>query len=37
VALFTGARLEEIGQLDVADVMEEDGVKFLFIPCRPKH
>jgi integrase len=31
VALFTGARLEEIGQLDVADVMEEDGVKFLFI------
>jgi len=31
VALFTGARLEEIGQLDVADVMEENGVKFLFI------
>jgi integrase len=31
VALFTGARLEEIGQLDAADVMEEDGVKFLFI------
>lgn len=31
VALFTGARLEEIGQLDVADVMEEDEVKFLFI------
>ncbi len=31
LALYTGARLEELGQLHVADVREEDGVWFLAI------
>jgi integrase len=31
LALFTGARLEELGQLHVADVREEDGIPFLAI------
>jgi integrase len=31
LALWTGARLEELGQLHVADVREEDGVRFLAI------
>jgi integrase len=31
LALFTGARLEELGQLHVADVREEDGVPYLAI------
>jgi integrase len=31
LALFTGARLEEIGRLDTADVCEEEGVQYLFI------
>lgn len=29
LALFTGARLEELGQCRVADVKEEDGIPFL--------
>lgn len=31
VALFTGARLEEIGQLRVVDVCEERGIPYLFL------
>lgn len=31
LALYTGARLEELGQLRVTDVREEDGVLFLAI------
>ncbi len=35
LGLFTGARLEEIGQLDVADLMEEDGVNYLYVHGDP--
>ena len=31
LALYTGARLEELGTLTVGDVRERDGVRFLFI------
>ena len=31
MALFTGARLEELGRLDVKDVGEEQGVPYLFL------
>lgn len=31
LGLFTGARLEELGRLEVTDVGIEDGVQFLFI------
>jgi integrase len=31
LALFTGARLEELGRLEVADVREEQDVTYLFI------
>lgn len=31
LALFTGARLEELGRLDVADIRDEDGIAFLAI------
>ncbi|NPD69036.1 site-specific integrase [Lichenicola cladoniae] len=31
LALFTGARLDELGTLTVGDVRERDGVRFLFI------
>lgn len=31
LALYTGARLSELGQLRVADVQEQDGVSFLVI------
>ena len=31
LALFTGARLEELGRLTVQDVLVEDGVDFIFI------
>jgi integrase len=31
LALFTGARMEELGRLDVADIGEEEGVDYLFI------
>jgi integrase len=29
LALYTGARLEELGQLHLADVKEEDGIRYL--------
>lgn len=35
LGLFTGARLEEIGQLDVADLMKEDGVNYLYVHGDP--
>lgn len=31
LALWTGARLEELGQLHVADIQEEAGIKFIHI------
>ena len=31
LGIFTGARLEEIGQLDVDDIREEDGITYIFI------
>ena len=31
LGIFTGARLEEIGQLDVADIREEAGITYIFI------
>ena len=31
LGIFTGARLEEIGQLDIADIREEEGIIYIFI------
>lgn len=31
LGIFTGARLEEIGQLDIADIREEEGITYIFI------
>ena len=31
LGIFTGARLEEIGQLDIEDIREEDGITYIFI------
>lgn len=36
IALFTGARLEEIAQLRVDDIKTEDGVKYFFIGADPE-
>jgi integrase len=35
LALFTGARLEELAQLEVSDVRVEDGVQYIFIGADP--
>src|SRR5207248_519882 len=34
LALYTGARLEELGQLRITDVRKEDGVRYLAIGAR---
>jgi len=34
IGLFTGARLEEIGQLTLDDIREEDGIRFIRIDTR---
>lgn len=36
ISLFSGARLEEIAQLRVADIRIEEGVKYIFIGADPE-